>query len=327
MGGLLKLAIGRPAIAHEDASELRSEHSGGFIEAAARLNGINRGGRRRKRPEPLQVAGDLPPCFVGADDRTLSDRRDECVVGRLGPLRAAMEGLGEPTGRDGQRELLLKEGADPRERHAGLFVQHGGGTEGAWPELCGGGAQSVGGLQPMPTLHAVATPAAVADVHAERAHERAHGRQLFLILSGDPRFEDLARAFRTATRERRVVCFVDLGRNRALRRASVRGASLAPRPTWMRLRCTFGERGCLTRTNAAGRLQVFPELRVLSLKPIALALNAVQRVAQAPDLAGLLVGEGVFRFPIRTRPVGALGHALVMPDSGSKYKALRVRTR
>lgn len=50
-------------------------------------------------------------------------------------------------------------------------------------------------------------------------------------------------------------------------------------------------------------------------------------LAQARDLAGLLVDQAAWRFPIWLTPLGALGHAMVMPDSGSKYKVLRARTR
>jgi hypothetical protein len=83
----------------------------------------------------------------------------------------------------------------------------------------------------------------------------------------------------------------------------------------------------LASAGATGRLQILSELRILALEPIALALDALEPLAQARDLAGLLVDQAAWRFPIWLRPVGAPGHAMVMPDSGSKYKALRARTR
>ena len=56
MRGGRELAIRGPAIAHQDTGKVRAEHRGGFREAAAGLNAIDRRVRRRKGPQPLQAA-------------------------------------------------------------------------------------------------------------------------------------------------------------------------------------------------------------------------------------------------------------------------------
>ena len=105
----IKLSIRGPAISHEDTRKVSPEDGRCLVEAAARLNGIDRGARRGIHPQPLQVRPHAPAGFVGHDHRTVSDRLDQRGIGRQSLPRGAMERLVVAPGRNGQPEVLLKD--------------------------------------------------------------------------------------------------------------------------------------------------------------------------------------------------------------------------
>ena len=73
--------------------------------------------------------------------------------------------------------------------------------DGLWAQVHGRRAQGVRGLQRMPALHAPATRAARADVHAKPAHDRTHNREVFLELVRDPHATYGAAAVGTGRRQ------------------------------------------------------------------------------------------------------------------------------
>ena len=72
MGGPGEAAIRRPTVTDEHAVEVWPQQVGRFLVASSGLNGVDGRLLRRARPEPLQVAADLPPGFIRGDDGTVA---------------------------------------------------------------------------------------------------------------------------------------------------------------------------------------------------------------------------------------------------------------
>ena len=69
-----ELAVRRPAVALQDAGVVGAEHPRRLRKAAPVLDRVDRRVRRRKGPEPVRMAADLPAGFIGRDDGTAADR-------------------------------------------------------------------------------------------------------------------------------------------------------------------------------------------------------------------------------------------------------------
>jgi hypothetical protein len=182
MDRVLKLAIRRPAIAHQDAVEVGAEYCSGLIKAAAPLNRVHRRVRGGKAPQPLQATADFPARFIRRDDRTAANGLAQDPVRGFSVARGATDRVDEPAGGDAQAEAFLKQRRDLAERQPELFVQHDGQHDGFRTELRRRGAQRVRGLQRMTPLHAPPALSAQTDRHMKGAHDRAHDREIFLIL-------------------------------------------------------------------------------------------------------------------------------------------------
>jgi len=143
MCGLLKLAIRRPTVPHEDAGKARAEQRGRLIEAAARLNRVHGFGRGGSDPQPLQLDPDAPPGFVRRDHRPLPDCLPQGVVGGSCLAGCAMQRVHEAPGRHGEPKVLLIEPRDLAKRQSTLLVQVCAGGDGLGPQLRRRGAERV----------------------------------------------------------------------------------------------------------------------------------------------------------------------------------------
>ncbi len=182
----VKLPIRLPAVALQHARDSRAPITCGRLrEAASRLDRVDGRLRRDKRPEPLQVGVDAPAGFIGGDDRTAAHRRTQRVIRRLRLARRAMDRVHQPAARDAQPEAVAQQRGDLAVGQPEAFIEEHGEGDGLRPQLHGGGAERVGGLQRMATLDAPPALRAPTDRDVKRADDRALHRQLFLILRRD----------------------------------------------------------------------------------------------------------------------------------------------
>ncbi len=264
MRGPIKLSIGGPAIAHEHARKVGPEERRRLVEAAARVNGIDGGVRRRAHPQPLQLRADPPPGFVGHDHRTLTDRLDQRRVGRRGLSGGAMEGVDHAPGRNRQPEVLLKDAGHLADGHTELLVQDRRGRHRARADLGGGRAERIGRLQGMPALDAAPTPLTLPDVDAKRAHGRPYRREIFVVLHRQPRFNHPTGTAGTHGRQRRFVGLIDVSGDGAVGRPPIRRAWLATGPARVRRAPILRER----RSLPSGLARIDPLLLAKSDPPL-----------------------------------------------------------
>lgn len=316
MDRVCEAAIRRPPVADDHAGERPAEQSHRFRIATTGLDAIDRGVRRRDRPEPVQTAGDFPAGFIRRHHRAAANLVAERDV--RGPClpRGAMHSVHQAAARDGQAVLLAKQGRDLAEREPELFIEDDGERDRLRAKLDTGGTQRVGGLQRMTALHTALARPAVADMNAKRAHDDAWDREFFLTLKGDPRLAHRATTRRTATRQRRLVGFVNPSWTPAMRLHAIAGARLPTGRARVR-RQRFRERRGLTVAPPPCLIQLTldpleftAEPFVLTLQPIALALRALGALAPLVDLARLSIAVVACR---------RLRHVKVMPDSRKKY--------
>ncbi len=175
-------SIGRPAIADKNPGKVGTEHGGGFLKAAAGLNGVRRRVGGGIRPQPLQPRGHFPAGFVGRDDGTATNGFAERRIGRFGPSRRSAHCVHEPAASDRQREPLTEQRGDLAERQAQLLIEDHGQRDGSGPELRGGRAEGVRCLQGMPTLDPAAAGGAVANRDVKGPDNGAHHWEIFVIL-------------------------------------------------------------------------------------------------------------------------------------------------
>jgi len=162
----------------------------------------------------------------------------------------------------------------------------------------------------------------------ESAHDRLHGRQVFLILRGDLRVVDDIAAVRTGARHRDVVHLFDLRRDRTSALAPIRRPRLPTGPAGVRHAGSFRKWRGLAKARAPRDLERVRQSRNLSAQSIALPLELRDLVAEARHILFALHPVtpkpfvllpqvlGRFRFVLR-----ALPHAFVMPEFFSRYKS------
>jgi len=319
--GVREAPIGRPAVADDHAREIFAEQRRGVGKSAARLNRVDRRLRRGDRPEPLQRAGDLPAGLIGGDDGTPADRVAERVIRGLRLTCGTVHRVHQAAARDGQPILLVKERRDLAERQAELLIEDDGRGDGLRPELCCRGPQRVRGLQPMATLDAATTRAALSHVHPKVTDDDLGDRQLFLILARDARFHDGAIAFGTPRRQTRLIGFIDARRNPAVRFRAVGAARLSPGSLRMAGE-RFRERRRLSKPGTPCRIELLLQPFVLLAQPVALTLGPLQFALQPLDLAPRLL-ELRDRLVLRPRGWRVVAHAPVMPEPRDLYKTDR----
>ena len=315
-------AIGRPPIADQHAGEVRAQDRGRVVEAAARANGIHRGVRGRKRPEPVQDGVDAPPGFIRADHRTATDLGTQGRVARGGHAGRAMQRLHETARGDRQPEALPQQRRDLLQRDADVLMQEHNEGHGPRPQVHIGGPHRVGGLQRVPALDATTTRHTPAHLHVEAPDDRPDDREVFLILRCDAVQLDGAPAARAHGRQRRVVGEVDVSGNRAPGAGTIPSPGPSPPGQPAALRPIFGKRGRLSEPRASRGIEVALQALVLPLQPITLTRHPRQLIAHACEFFGLLLDPRALIVG-RTRPL--IGHTRFMADSGKKYKCKSVR--
>ena len=185
MRGVDELPVGRPAVALQHTGIVGAEHPRRLRKAAPVFNRVGRGIRCRKCPQPVRMAADFPPGFIGRDDWTPTDLRTERVVGRLRLARGAMHRVDQPAPRDGEAEAIAEQMPDTAEGQSALFIEDHGERNRLRPELAGGRAERIRCLQRMPALHAPPTLPALADDDAKLVHDGSLYRQVFVVLRDD----------------------------------------------------------------------------------------------------------------------------------------------
>lgn len=316
-----KAPIRRPAIAHEHAREVATQHRGGLLKAAARLNAIDRRPRRGVRPQPGEQARDLPARLIRTHLRTAAHLRAQVLIRGARLPRRPMDRLDEAATRDVHAIELLEQRRDLAERQAQLFIEHDNQRDELGPEVDGRRAERIRGLPRVPALHAAPAVVTPADVHRELAHDDPADGNFFLILRRGPGLAHRPLTRRTVAGQWRVIAFINAPRPPAVRLraiASARLATGASRTRFQRLgeRCRLPEAGAPRRLKVALQpinpsLQPHPlalELFVLLPQRLALALRALRALAPTAIVA-------MIRKRFRAR------HAAVMPEFLARYKS------
>lgn len=318
MSRVREMPIRGPAIVNEHAVIVRAEDGRRLRKASSRLNGIDGRISTRKSPQPLQTAIDFPARFIGDHHRASTNPGAQRLITGTGLMCRAMQGVDESTRCDRQAEAVVKERRDFRERHAKLFVENHRQGDGVWTELRGGRAQCVRRLEWVASLHAAMAVGAAAHLDIEPSDTRAYDREIFLILHRHARRARVAAAVRTAGRQRHVMALIDVRWDWTVRATAVRRTRPAASTSRSRGGCTFGERRGLSLTLASRGVELLLEPIVLSTQPIPFALHPLKFAPQSLDFA-ILLGQRVVRI-VRTRSIGVLRHAPVMPNLRDKYK-------
>ncbi len=311
MVGLAETPIRSPAIAREDAGEVRAEDGHRVGKSAPGANGIDRGVARGEGPQPVQRPGYLPPCLVRTHLRTPAHVPTQRVIGRgrsRGHTRTHMD---ERASGDPQPEVIAEQRHDVRQRQAHPLVQDHHECGGLGADLHRGGAEGLRRLQRMAALHAPAAGRTRPHVDAKLAHDGTHDRQIFLILGDDSRALHVAPTRRTGRGQWRVVRLIDARGHRTRAVAAVRRTRAPAWRTACALSVRFGEWRRLPEARPTGRLELTFEPLVPTLQSIALVFRPRQCVAQARDLVLLLFDQ---RVAIVGRWRALSGHALVMPE-------------
>jgi len=185
----IELPIRRPAVAHEDATDLGAKHRRRFVKPAPVLNGVDDDARGRKDPQPPEPPPDFPTRFIRTDDRTAADLIAQCRIGWRRVARGPMERVGHATGPHAQPEPVAQQRRDLAVREAEVCVEQHDQRDGVRPQMRARGAERVSRLQRVAALHPPATAAAAPDMHVELTHMRPHHGEIFLNLGRYARFD------------------------------------------------------------------------------------------------------------------------------------------
>ncbi len=325
MDGLGEAPIRRPTVANQHTVKIRPQHSGRLFEAAPRVDRVDRRVRRGDAPQPLQVRIDFPAGLVGTDDGTAANGFTQRGIRRFGLSRRTAHRVHEAAAGDGQAEAFTHQRGDLPERQAQLFVEHDGERHGLRAQLRRGSADRVRRLEQMPSLDAASAGVTEADCDLKGADDRAHDRQIFLVLRRVPLQRKPTAAIWAARRQRGVVGLIDVGRRRAMRLASIGRAGFSAGAAWRPLRQPARTRRGLAVEGPACRVQFVFEPFDLLAQPVAFTTVPITfplrpfALAAQPIIFALLpleLGEQILagsRAPARS-------HALVMPRFDSEYK-------
>lgn len=334
----VKAPIGRPSIADDDAREAPAEQARRFGIAAARLDPIDGRVRRRRRPQPMQTAGDFPPGFIGGHDRTPADPLAQRGIGRSRLSGGSVDSVHQPTARNHQAVLLLQQRGDLSEREPELLIEHDREGDRLGTQLRARGAQRVGSLQRMAPLHPASAHPAPANVNAKRPDDDARHREFFLILHRHSGRIDRSATVRAIVGQRRVVSLIDPAWSATTTLTAVSSAGFAPRPARMRCKSFCEGRGLPTR-RAAGFIELPLQSLVITPQAVVLALQPLMLTLKALPLGFQLLALTTQRITLPFRALGAfaeivdlglllivvvaptrLWHIDVMPEAQKLYK-------
>src|SRR5206468_1862367 len=197
-----------------------------------------------------------PAGSVGYGNGALPHHLAQRVVRGRGLTSGAMQGVDETARRHREPKMLSIEPHDLAQWQATLLVQMRGGGDRHGAELRCRGAERIGGLQRMPALHAAATLLTLANVHLERADDRADRRQVFLVLRSDAGEMEGAATVRTRRWQCGGVRLITPCRRRSSGAAPICRASPPPRAAATALRPVLRKRSGLAHTRPTGRLKL-----------------------------------------------------------------------
>ena len=329
----LETPIRRPAVADKDRGEVGPQHRGRFFEAAAGLNGVDRRVRRGVGPQPLQPRVDLPAGFIRGHHGTPANGGAERRVGRFGLVGHPAHRVHQAACGDGQAEALAEECGDLAERQPQLLVEDDRERDGGGPQLRGGGAEGIGGLQRMAALDAPAAVGALPNRDVKRSHPRSNDREIFLILRRMARQHDVPAARRTRRWQRGRVGLIDVRRRDAMGSTTVGRTRFPPRAARTTPRDASRKGGGLPMQRASGVIELvfepvdfLPELVPLLPIPIPVLISPLMLTAQPFDFP-LLPFQLSDQFVARRGAPLRSQHTLLMPSLGEEYKQKRRRSR
>src|SRR5882762_2760940 len=110
----LEPIVGRPAVPSQKAGVVSPQGSLDHVEAAARLDHVERDlfARAGKRPQPLQAPSDLPAGLVRVANGAIANDALNSLIERLRLLRRAQEGSQESRAVDREVEGVIEEPGD-----------------------------------------------------------------------------------------------------------------------------------------------------------------------------------------------------------------------
>lgn len=135
-------------------------------------------------PQPLELAADLPAGFVGAEDRSLIQCPEESLVGGLGSVGQAIEGLREAAPADPEAEGRLEEARALPEGQPEPLVEVRGQGHGLRSQVGAGSTHGLRGLPGVPSSDRLPAGGAVAELDPETGHMGPHRREIGLVLIG-----------------------------------------------------------------------------------------------------------------------------------------------
>ena len=158
--------------------------------------------------------------------------------------------------RDGDAELGPQQMRDLRERDPQMRVQPYDQRDGLRAQLHAGRPQRVGGLQPVPALHAPTTLRAMAHLDVEASHDGAHHRNVFLVLRRHARHCHRTATVRTRRRRRRAVGCIHARRPSSAGPPSVLRTATTARTAAATLRVVLREGRRLSKSRPPRRIDV-----------------------------------------------------------------------
>lgn len=250
MLGLGEATVRRPAVADQHAAEVASEHVGGLLEAASVLDGVHADPGRGERPEPHELASDLPSRLIRAHHRCRSQRLDQRGVGRLSRRGEPVKGLAQATAADLDAEDGLVEIAALLEGEPQALVEVSPKRHGPRPELRGGGSHGIGRLPRMPPSNRFPAARALPQLDAKANHVRPQRWNLGLVLFAHLPGRDGATTFGADLRAGHLHGLVHVLRHRSPSRLPVVGTRPATRSPGIPLRPALRERRRLSLARA-----------------------------------------------------------------------------
>lgn len=223
----------------------------------------------------MELAGDLPAGFVRRDDGAAAHLREQRLIGRGRAARDTAQAVDEPPAREREAKSLAEQRGDFAQREAELLIEHGGQRERVRTDLGSGRTERVGRLQRMAALHTPAAGGAPANVDVKRAHDRAHDREVFLVLKRDVRFSQPPLARRACGRQRRVEVDIDPCRNRPARVPAIRRPRFPAGPLRGRGDDAARERGGLAEAGPFHGVQFLLQVFDLLAQPLAVAAKPI----------------------------------------------------
>src|SRR5262245_52755289 len=217
--------------------------------------------------QPGGVPAHAPAGLIGHYPRRLAHGLADGLVDRLAAGGGPQHGVDAAAAAERDPEKTLQAAGDLAVRQATLLVEFNDSSLGIGPQLGRGGAEGLGRLQGMASLHPAAAPAAPADVDVELPVDGL-ARDLDLVLLGDVGLVQGAAAVRAGVGQGCLVDLVDLfgARRLAVGLGAVIDTGLASGLLGLAGGRALGEGGGLALAGAGRLVELAAEALVLGLQ-------------------------------------------------------------